>query len=69
LLCRFDRTGHVSSIWKDHTRTQDWCLGWADEAPDIGQMTPDQIRQAIQELSGFFVDQQELQKLRSIKAA
>ncbi|MEK6627939.1 MAG: hypothetical protein AABY53_04885 [Bdellovibrionota bacterium] len=68
LLCRFDRTGFISSIWKDQTRTEDWCHGWADEEPDLGPMTPDEIRQAVQELSGFFVDQQELQKLKSKKA-
>lgn len=68
LLCRFDRTGFVSSIWKDHTRTEEWCLGWADEGPDHGPMTPDEIRQAVLELSGFFIDQQELQKLKSKKA-
>lgn len=69
LLCRFDRTGFVSSIWKDHTRTQEWCHGWADERPDLGPMTADEIRQAVYELSGFFSDQQELQKLKSKKAA
>ena len=69
LLCRFDRTGYVSSIWKDHTRTEDWCHGWADEEPDQGPMTPDEIRQAFMELSGVFIDQQEVEKLKSKKAA
>ena len=68
LLCRFDRTGSVSSVWKDETRTQDWRTGWADEGPDLGPMTPDEIRQGCLELAGFFEDQQELQKLRSKKA-
>lgn len=68
LLCRFDRTGFVSSIWKESTRTQEWQHGWADERPDLGPMTPEEIRQAVQELSGFFEDQQELQKLKSKKA-
>ncbi|MDZ4660561.1 MAG: hypothetical protein SGJ18_02960 [Pseudomonadota bacterium] len=68
LLCRFDRTGFVSSVEKDSTLTQEWRRGWADEEPDLGPMTPDEIRQAVRELSGFFCDQQELQKLRSKKA-
>lgn len=68
LLCRFDRTGFASSIWKESTHTQDWCLGWADEGPDLGPMTPKEIRQAALELGGFFEDQQELQKLKSKKA-
>lgn len=68
LLCRFDRTGYLSSIWKDLTRTEDWCRGWADEGPDLGPMTPDEIRQAVLELGGFFVDQQEMLKLKSKKA-
>lgn len=67
-LCRFDRTGFVSSIWKDSTRTQEWSRGWADEGPDLGPMTPDEIRHAVRELSGFFIDQQELQKSKSKKA-
>lgn len=68
LLCRFDRTGFVSSIWKDSTRTEEWCHGWADEKPDLGPMTPDEIRQAFSELSGVFTDQQKLDKLKSKKA-
>lgn len=68
LLCRFDRTGWDSAIWKDSTRTQEWRHGWADERPERGPMTPDEIRQGIRELCGFFEDQQELQKLRSKKA-
>ena len=54
LLCRFYRTGYVSSIWKDHTRTQNWSHGWADERPDLGPMSPEEIQQAVLELSGFF---------------
>lgn len=69
LLCRFDRTGFVSSIWQDHTHTQECHLGWADEGPDLGPMTPREIRQAILELGGFFEDQLELQKLKSKKSA
>jgi len=38
LLCRFDRTGFVSSIFKDSTRTEEWKLGWADERPDLGHL-------------------------------
>lgn len=68
LLCRFDRTGFISSIWKDQTRTEDWCHGWADEDPYLGPMTSDEIRQAFMELSGFFIDQQEIEKLKSKKA-
>ena len=68
ILCRFDRTGFASSIWKDSTRTQEWARGWADEGPDLGPMTPDEIRQAVYELSGYFKDKQELQKSKSKKA-
>lgn len=68
LLCRFDRTGFVSSIWKDSTRTQEWCHGWADEGPDLGPMTTEEVRLGFQELVGIFQDQSELQKLRSKKA-
>ena len=68
MLCRFDRTGFISLIFKDSTHTQEWKHGWADEGPDLGPMTPDEIRQAVQELSGFFENQQELQKLKSKKA-
>lgn len=68
LLCRFDRTGVVSSIWKDSTNTEEWCHGWADEEPDLGPMTPEQIRHAVMELSSFFMDQQKLQKLRFKKS-
>lgn len=67
LLCRFDRTGHASSVWKDSTRTQDWCFGWADEEPYV-PMTQEEIREAFQELCGVSLEQQELQKLRSKKA-
>ena len=68
LLYRLDRTGFVSSIWKDSTRTEDWRHRWADEGPDLGPMTPDEIRQAFMELSGTFIDQQKLQNLKSKKA-
>ncbi len=68
ILCRFDRTGLHSSIWKDSTRTQEWSRSWADEEPDLGPMTPEEIRQAVCELRGFFEDQQELQKSKSKKA-
>lgn len=68
LLCRLDRTGFVSSIWKDSTRTEEWCHGWADEGPDLGPMTPDEIRQAFMELSGVFMNRQDLEKLKSKKA-
>ena len=69
LLYRLDRTGFVSSIWKNSTRTEEWRHRWADEDPDLEPMTPAEIRQAVLELSGFFTDQQELQKLKSKKAA
>lgn len=67
LLCRFDRTGFTSSIWKDSTRTEEWSHGWADEKHHK-PMTSDEIRKGFQELAGFFQDQQKLQKLRSKKA-
>ena len=68
-LVRFDRTGFISSIWKDSTRTEDWKHGWADEKPGLGRpMTPEEIRQGCLELMGIFEDQMELQKLRSKKA-
>ena len=67
MLVRFDRTGKVSVVRENETRTEDWSLGWADEEPHT-PMTRDQIRQAFQELAGVFQDQQELQKLRSKKA-
>lgn len=69
LLCRLDRTGFISAIFKDSTHTEDWSHGWADEGPDLGPMTPEEIRLGFLELAGFFEDQQELQKLRSKKAA
>jgi hypothetical protein len=67
ILCRFDRTGFASSIWKDSTRTEDWKRGWADEKP-YKPMTPDEIRHGFQELAGFFQNQQALQNLRNKKA-
>lgn len=68
LLCRFDRTGFTSSVWKDSTRTEEWRHGWADETPDRPPMTRNELRQAFQELSGVFHSQQELQNLRFKKA-
>lgn len=69
LLCRFDRTGFLSSIWKDKTRTEEWAQGWADELPELGRpMTPEEIRQGFRELMGIFEDQQEKQELRNKKA-
>lgn len=67
MLVRFDRTGKISVVRKNETRTQDWCLGWADEEPHK-PMTQDEIRRAFEELAGIFQEQQELQKLRSKKA-
>ena len=67
LLCRFDRTGFTSSIWKDETRTEQWQHGWADERPRK-PMTAEKIRLACLELMGVFQDHQEKQKLRSKKA-
>ena len=67
MLCRFDRTGKISVIKRNETRTEDWRHGWADE----GQkklLTPDEIRQAFGELAGFFHDQQEIQKSKPKKA-
>ena len=69
LLCRFDRTGVISLIWKESTHRQEWKHGWADERPYLGPMTREEIRQAVIELSGCFDNQMELQKLRSKKAA
>lgn len=68
LLCRLNRTGLTSSIWKDSTHTQEWKHGWADERPDLGPMKPEEIRQAFLELSGVFIDQKKRQTLKSKKA-
>lgn len=67
ILCRFDRTGFASSIWKDETRTQEWSRGWADERPHK-PMTAEEIRLGFQELMGIFQDHQEMQKSKSKKA-
>ena len=67
ILCRFDRTGLASSIWKNSTRTEDWKRGWADEKP-YEPMTPDEIRLGFRELAGFFQNQQALHNLRNKKA-
>ena len=68
LLCRLDRNGSISMIERDSTLTHEWKHGWADEEPDLGPMTREEIRQGFLELGGFFEDQQELQKLRSKKS-
>ena len=67
-LVRIDRTGLLSTIYRDSSRTQESCRSWADEWPDQGPMTPDEIRQAFRELSGLIDDLQEPQNLRSKKA-
>jgi hypothetical protein len=65
VLIRLDRTGKLSSIWKEHTRTEDWCFGWADEDSHTSPMTPEEIRLGVLELCGFFEVQQDLQKSKS----
>ena len=67
LLCRFDRSGTRSVVYEDKTRTQIASFSWADETPHT-PMTPDEIREAFQELAGVFQNQLDLQKLRSKKA-
>lgn len=67
IFVRFDRSGKVSIIKKNETRTQDSRIGWADETPHK-PMTRDEIRQAFQELRGVFQNHQELQKLKSKRA-
>lgn len=68
-LVRFDRMGWLSIVWsKDETLTHESGLAWADEYPDEGPMSPEEKREAFQELAGHFEDSMELQKLRSKKA-
>jgi hypothetical protein len=67
-LCRIDRTGWISFIWRGDTITHDSKLGWADERPARAPMTPEEIRLGFQELASFFQDQQEFQPLKSKKA-
>lgn len=59
--------GTRSVVRKDKKRTEDWRSGSADEKPHK-PMTRDEIREAFQELTGAFQDQQDLQKLKSKKA-
>ncbi len=68
LLIRLDRTGTLSRVYSDRTCTEDWCHGWADEEPEHEPLTRDEIRQAFQEMCGYFENQQEVQKLKSKKA-
>ena len=69
MLVRFDRSGFVSFVDKNSTRTQDWRLGWADERPSLGRpLTPDEMRRGFQELAGIFEDQITKQKLGPKKA-
>ena len=67
-LCRLDRSGTLSIIEKDSTHTQDWQHGWGSERHYSGPMTPNEIRQAVLELSGFFDHQQGQVNLRSKKS-
>ncbi|MBC7742688.1 MAG: hypothetical protein H7061_10850 [Bdellovibrionaceae bacterium] len=68
LLVRLDRTGFLSAIWRDKTRTTDWEHGWADEGPPHKPMTPEEIKEAFQELMGVMkgeILEQDLKKKRS----
>ncbi|MBC7740716.1 MAG: hypothetical protein H7061_00865 [Bdellovibrionaceae bacterium] len=68
VLCRLDRTGKLSVVTEDNTRTQNSFQSWADEYPPRKPMTPEEIREAVMELSGYFEAQIEQPKLGSKKA-
>ena len=67
MLVRFDRSGQISIVEQNETRTESSFLGWADETPHK-RLKPEEMRQAFQELSGLMQKEQDLIKLRSKKA-
>jgi hypothetical protein len=64
VLNRLDRTGLLSAIFHDHSRTETWKRGWADELPDHGPMSEAEIREAFRELAGMIEEPQYLQDSR-----
>ena len=70
MMCRLNRSGKFSIIWKEHTHHQKMGrLGWLDEYPQLKkELTPEEIRKGCLELLGLFEQNQEVQKLQSKKA-
>jgi hypothetical protein len=69
IFCRLDRSGFVSSIYCDGTRTQESCLSWANEGGlPSPPMTPDEMTLAFMELAGVLEADVELQNSKSKKA-
>ena len=70
MLCRFDRSGKLSSVRKEYTISQDMCrLAWLDEYPPVLSMTRGEVQEALKELCGAFQTHEELQNLESKKSA
>lgn len=67
LLCRLDRTGTLSSVHRDFTRSQDWMRSWVDELPSQEPMTPLEIQDAFRELAVYTERFHATTKLRSKK--
>jgi hypothetical protein len=65
LLCRFDRTGWLSSIQSEGiVHTQPWCESAVGERSVSAPMTGDRICLAFRELAGFLKGHQDLKNLK-----
>ncbi len=69
IFCRLDRSGFLSVINDDGTRTQESHLSWANEdGIPRPALTPEEMRQAFMELAGILESDIAVQNLKPKKA-